>query len=73
LTNSEAKLHLNPTTDEEFPHRPHHKNSPTFDVQNTLSLAWCCRKWAIFLQWGSMGKLFICCQIQFKFLPRVCL
>ena len=26
-----------------------------------------------FLQWGSMGKIFICCRIHLKFCVRVCL
>ena len=47
-----------------FPIDPHCKNCPlSYNVAESRQ----------FLQWGSMGKFFICCQIQSKFRLIVCL
>ena len=47
-----------------FPIDPHCKNCPLSECYNVAESGQ-------FLQWGSMGKFFICCRITLKFRPSV--
>ena len=49
-----------------FPIDPHCKNCPL-----SATLGYNFAESGQFLQWGSMGKFFICCQIKLKFRLRV--
>ena len=60
-----AKFQTNQTTGKEFPPRPPIVKIGRFRQCDNIAES------SQFLQWGSMGKFFICCRIQLKFRLRV--